>query len=90
MLVFKHKLNRELIRWRGNMETIDLLVFLEDADNGVLLTKGDDEGIIIASEDFFEYIKERNIEKMYYINKNETKIKLICKDSACSYLVEMV
>lgn len=72
------------------METIDLLVFLDDADNGILLKQGDDEGIIVASGDFFEHIKEENIIKMDYINKNETKIKLICKDKTCPCWIEMV
>lgn len=72
------------------METIDLLVFLDDADNGILLKQGDDEGNIIASGDFFEHIKEENIEKMHYINRNETKIKLICKDNTCPCWIEMV
>lgn len=72
------------------METIDLLVFLEDAGNEILLKQGDDEGTIISGGDFFEYIKEENIIKMDYINEDETKIKLIYKDNTCPYWIEMV
>lgn len=72
------------------MDTIDLLVFLDDAENGILLKKGDEDKIIIDSGDFFRYIGEEDIIKMDYINTNETKIKLICNNNSCPFLVEML
>lgn len=72
------------------MDTIDLLVFLDDAENGILLKKGDEDEIIIDNGDFFMYIGEEDIIKMDYINENETKIKLISSNSSCPFLVEML